>query len=86
MVRGAVYPRWMGWIGAVIGTGVLIGSIIVAETGFSPIAQIWVLARNPALWIWTSVAGVLMWRRLRLLDAMPPTSSPSSDHAPEPSR
>jgi hypothetical protein len=69
MARGAVYPRWMGWIGGAIGIGVLIGAVIIGETGFSPTAQTWVLARNPALWIWAAVAGVLMWRRLRLLDA-----------------
>jgi hypothetical protein len=86
MARGAVYPRWMGWIGGAIGIAVLIGAILVAETGFSPTAQSWVLARNPALWIWTAVAGVLMWRRLRLLDATLPTSSPGSDQAPEPAR
>lgn len=86
MVRGAVYPRWLGWIGTAIGIGVLIGAIIVAETGFSPTAQAWVLARNPALWVWTAAAGVLMWRRLRLLDATLPTSSPGSDQAPDPAR
>lgn len=74
MARGAVYPRWVGWIGGAIGIAVLIGAVIVAETGFSPAAQTWVLARNPALWIWTAVAGVLMWRRLRLLDAALPAS------------
>lgn len=67
MARGALYPRLLGWVGAAIGIGVLIGAVIVAETGFSPAAQVWVLARNPTLWIWTAVAGVLMWRRLRLL-------------------
>ena len=86
MVRGAVYPRWMGWIGGAIGIAVLIGAILVAETGFSPTAQTWVLARNPALWIWTAVAGVLMWRRLRLLDATFPTSGRGSDQAPDPAR
>ncbi|HEX5703399.1 MAG TPA: hypothetical protein VFX97_09400 [Pyrinomonadaceae bacterium] len=79
MARGAVYPRWLGWIGVVIGIGVLIGAILVAETGFSPTAQVWVLARNPAFWIWTAVAGVLMWRRVRLLDAAAPTSPAGSD-------
>jgi hypothetical protein len=49
-------------------------------------AQTWVLARNPALWIWTAVAGVLMWRRLRLLDATLPTSSRGSDQTPDPAR
>jgi hypothetical protein len=86
MVRGALYPRWMGWIGIAIGIGVLINAILVAETGFSPIAQVWVLARNPALWIWTALAGVLMWRRLRLLNATFPTSSPGSDQALGPTR
>jgi hypothetical protein len=68
MARGAVYPRWLGWVGGVIGIAVLIQAILVSETGFSPAAQTWILARNPALWIWTVVAGVLLWRRLRLLD------------------
>lgn len=86
MVRGAVYPRWLGWVGAAIGVGVLTGAVIVAETGFSPAAQVWVLARNPALWLWTAVVGVLMWRRLRFLDATLPTSSPASDEASEPAR
>jgi hypothetical protein len=82
MVRGAVYPRWMGWSGGAIGIAVLIGAVIIAETGFSPAAQVWVLARNPTLWLWTAVAGVLMWRRLQLLDAALSTSSPDSDKAP----
>lgn len=82
MARGAVYPSWLGWVGAAIGVGVLVGAVIVAETGFSPAAQVWVLARNPALWVWTAVAGVLMWRRLRLLDATDVNSSPGSVDTP----
>jgi len=57
----------LGLLGVAIGIGVLVGAVIVAETGFSPAAQVWVLARNPGLWTWTAVAGVVMWRRLRLL-------------------
>ena len=78
MARGALYQRLMGWIGVAIGIAVLVESVIIAETGFSPTAQTWVLARNPALWLWTAVAGVLMWRRQRLLDHTLPTSSPGS--------
>jgi hypothetical protein len=86
MLRGAVYPHWLGWIGGAIGMAVLIHALLVAETGFSPTAQAWVLARNPALRIWTAVAGALMWRRRRLLDAAFPTSSRGSDQAPDPVR
>ncbi|HYG80348.1 MAG TPA: hypothetical protein VD861_08180 [Pyrinomonadaceae bacterium] len=68
MARGALYPRPLGWVGAAIGVGVLVGAVVVAGTGFSPAAQTWVLARNPALWLWTAAAGALMWRRLRPLD------------------
>ena len=81
MARGAAYPRWLGWIGGAIGVAILINAILVAETGFSPSAQIWILARNPILWIWTVVAGVLMWRRRRLADATPATSSRDADQA-----
>jgi hypothetical protein len=86
MMRGTVYPHWVGWIGGAIGIAVLIGAILIAETGFSPIAQTWFLARNPALWLWTVVAGVLLWRRLGLLDATVPTSSRGSDQAPDAAR
>lgn len=79
MARGATYPRWVGWIGGALGVAVVIGAVLIAETGFSPTAQTWYLARNPALWIWTATAGVLLWRRLPLLDATPPTQSPDSD-------
>jgi hypothetical protein len=78
MVRGVMYPHWLGWIGGAIGIAVLIHAILVAETGFSTTAQTWILARNPAVWIWTAVAGALMWRRLRLLDATLATSSPAA--------
>jgi hypothetical protein len=70
MTRSTVYPRWMGWIGSVIGIGVLIGAIVIADTGFSAAAQLWILARNPVLWIWTAIAGVMMWRRLRQLNSL----------------
>jgi hypothetical protein len=79
LVRGAVYPRWVGWIGVAIGIAVMTQAILVAATGFSPTAQTLVLVRNPGLWIWTAVAGVLMWRRLGLLDATAPTSLHASD-------
>lgn len=84
MARGTVFPRWLGWIGGAVGVAVLVGAVVVAETGFSPAAQTWILARNPALWVWTAVAGCLMWCRLRLLDATPPTSPTSSGQSPEP--
>lgn len=82
MVRGAVYPRLLGWVGVAIGVGVLAGAFIIAETGFSPTAQIWVLARNPAMWIWTAVSGVLTWRHLRMPDSTLPISSTDSDQPP----
>ncbi len=86
MVRGGVYPRWMGWIGAVIGIAVFIHGILVAMTGFSPITRTTILAYNPVLWIWTAVAGVLLWRRARLLGATVPISSHGSDQAPDQAR
>ncbi len=82
MVRGTVYPHWVGWIGGAIGIAVVIQAILVAETGFSPAAQTWVLARNPGLWLWTAVAGILMWRRVPLRDATFPTSSRRFGQAP----
>jgi hypothetical protein len=86
MVRGAVFPHWVGWIGAAIGIAVVIHAILVAETGFSPTAQTWILARNPTLWIWTAVAGSVLWRRLRLFDATLPSSSRGSNQPPDPAR
>jgi hypothetical protein len=73
-LREALYPRWMGWTGTAIGIVAVISSILVAASGFSHAAQAWGLARNPVLWSWTLVAGVLMWRRMGELDATLPTS------------
>lgn len=86
MVLGSVYPRLLGWIGVAIGIAALISAILVGLTGFSATAQTWGLARNPALWVWTLLAGILMWRRLRLSDATLQTSSAGSDQTPEPAR
>jgi hypothetical protein len=69
IVRGPFYRHWLGWIGGALGVAMVIRAILVAETGFSPDTRIWILAFNPGLWIWTAVAGVLMWRRLRLVDS-----------------
>lgn len=75
----AVLGLTMGSTVILAGAAMVRGAIIVAETGFSSTAQVWVLARNPAMWIWTAVAGVLMRCRLPLLDATLPTSPLSSD-------
>jgi hypothetical protein len=32
---GHAYPRWIGWIGALAGVGIIVGGISVAHTGFS---------------------------------------------------
>lgn len=63
IMRDSLYPLWLGWTGVVVGIAVVIAAVFVAETGFSATSQVWVLARNPGLWIWTAVAGVVMWRR-----------------------
>ncbi len=64
MLRGSAYPRWVGWLGVIIGVAVFVDAILIAVTGFSVVAQTWFLSRNPGLWAWTMIAGVLMWRRL----------------------
>jgi hypothetical protein len=65
MVRGSARPRWLGWIGVLVGIAVFIDATLIAETGFSEVAQTWFLARNPGLWVWTTIAGMWMWRGLR---------------------
>lgn len=58
----AVFPRWLGWIGAVGGAGSLVGGVLMflgvsygSERLFIVFAQI--------VSLWMVAIGVLMWRR-----------------------
>ena len=60
---GRSYPRWLGWVGAVSGLGVLAGGIVTAHTGFSPLAGTLLLGPTVLAAIFLIGAAVCMWRR-----------------------
>ena len=50
------FPAWLGWIGAIAGTGWAIGALIIS---FEVIVPFTVLS-----WIWMIALGVTMWARV----------------------
>ena len=55
--------RWLGWVGAVSGIGFLMGSLVVARTGFSTDANQVLLPSLLLSAIFVLGSAVAMWRR-----------------------
>jgi hypothetical protein len=61
LALGAIYPRWVGWIGAVAGTALMYNSaVVVAYKGF--VTSISGMVGLLCMTIWVFVMAVLMWR------------------------
>ena len=60
---GRSYPRWLGWVGAAAGLGFLIGGVVTAHTGFSPLAGSVLLGPVVLVTVFLLGAAVCMWRR-----------------------
>lgn len=57
------YPAWLGWAGAVAGTGSLVsGMAFFLDAGIVPDVLVFALFL-PVVNLWLAVMGVLMWRR-----------------------
>lgn len=57
------YPAWLGWVGAVAGTGSLVsGMAFFLDAGLVPDVLVFALFL-PVVNLWLAVMGVLMWRR-----------------------
>jgi hypothetical protein len=63
VATGRVYPRWLGWAGAASGVGFVIGGILTAHTGFSPIAGTVLLGPLALLVVFLVGLSITMWRR-----------------------
>ena len=65
IVLGSGYPRWLGWIAVVAGTGALLaGTTRFLGIGLVPYPLLYGGFVIP-LSIWLAAMGVLMWRRAR---------------------
>jgi hypothetical protein len=60
---GRSYPRWLGWVGAASGLGLVAGGITTAYTGFSPLAGTVLLGPLVLGLVFLLGAAVCMWRR-----------------------
>jgi hypothetical protein len=60
---GRAYPRWLGWAGAASGVGFVIGGVLTAHTGFSPIAGTVLLGPLALLVVFLVGLSITMWRR-----------------------
>lgn len=62
LALGRVYPRWLGWVGAVAGVAFLVGGVITARTGFSPEAGLFLTPALVLFAIFLVGACISMWR------------------------
>jgi hypothetical protein len=61
LALGAIYPRWVGWIGAVAGAVLMYNSaVVVAYKGF--VTSISGMVGLLFMTIWVFIRAVLMWR------------------------
>ncbi len=59
-----VYPRWLGWVALVVGTGGALVGLVQALQGPSVlVTTVLFVAVSILLTLWVLVMGVLMWRR-----------------------
>ena len=58
----ARYPAWLGAVGVVVGLGMSAAGAVQAKVGFSGAAMALSMASCSAFLLWTTLAGVAMWR------------------------
>lgn len=61
------YPKWLGWLGFLNGTGMIISGIIQGSTGFSGTAMDWSMTTSIVLLIWIFIVSIFMWRLVPVL-------------------
>lgn len=58
------YPRWLGWIGAVLGVAATLIGVVLAYQGPSVLVSVVLFTSvSLAITIWLFALGVLLWRR-----------------------
>lgn len=56
------FPKWLGWLGLAGGILIAIAGVIIAYTGFSPLAMLVNMPASALLLFWIAVLGIFMWR------------------------
>ena len=63
IARTDLYPKWLGWVGVVVGVGNALIETVQFSQGWSPVTNTVFSAFTFPLFLWLLVIGVLMWRR-----------------------
>ena len=63
LVLSARYVNWLGWVALLGGAGIATAGIVMAYTGFSPLAMNISMPANAVLLLWAIAVGVSMLRR-----------------------
>ena len=63
LVLSARYANWLGWVALLGGSGTATAGIVMAYTGFSPLAMRISMPANAVLLVWAIAVGVSMLRR-----------------------
>jgi hypothetical protein len=84
LALGAIYPRWVGWIGAVAGAALMYNSaVVVAYKGF--VTSISGMVGLLFMTVWVFIMAVLKWRNgNRQAIVGPEVSPPPEPPSPQP--
>jgi uncharacterized protein DUF4386 len=63
MLRTDLFPRWLGWLGAIAGVGLGALGVLIAYEGFSDAQQTIGFAVSTVFSVWLLVTAFLGWRR-----------------------
>ena len=63
VAKSEMYPKWLGGVAAVAGSGLSLGGLTVAYTGFSTLAMDINMVSGLVVTLWVIGIGILMWRR-----------------------
>ncbi|MGZ4601785.1 hypothetical protein [Oryzihumus sp.] len=75
IVIGGLLPRWLGWVGALAGAGLMAGGVLTAHTGFSSTASAVLLGPSVLLLVFVLGASVPLWRGPGVVPAATPRAT-----------
>lgn len=76
ILTDTLYPRWLGWIAFLAGSGSVVVGVAQAYAGRSAAIEIGFIVCSVTVTLWSLAIGVLLWRRAdRTVEVVSPSGS-----------
>lgn len=62
LLRGRLYPKWVAGLAIAGGVPIMIAGVVMAYTGFSPLAMALNMPAAALVLVWMLTVGIFMWR------------------------